>query len=112
MAGPWGELSPHFHQLLKLFAESRVAAMSSSQGWEVMGKVMGELSRVFCVAVVWAQALFLFDRLAHLRPGARAADKRRAATLRQEEQRRRERQAFFLANQGRGLSRIGRAFVP
>ena len=44
------------------------------------------------------------DRLAQLGPGARAA-----ATLRMEEGQRRERQAFHLANLGRGLSRVGRA---
>ena len=37
VAGPWGDLSPHFHQLLKLFAESRVAAMGRAQGREAGG---------------------------------------------------------------------------
>ena len=31
VAGPWGELSPHLHQLLKIFAESPVAAMGRAQ---------------------------------------------------------------------------------
>ena len=31
VAGPWGDLSPHLHQLLKLFAESQMAAMGRSQ---------------------------------------------------------------------------------
>ena len=61
--------------------------------------------------VVRSQAQCLLDRLAHLGPGARAAAKRRKGTLQLEERRRRERQAFFLANQGRGLSRVGRAFI-
>ena len=34
VAGPWGDLSPHLHQLLKLFAESRVAALERAQGHE------------------------------------------------------------------------------
>ena len=116
MAGPWGDLSPDFHQLLKVFAESRVAAMARASGWEAgpgaLGKVMGELRRGFSMALVRGQALCLLERLAHLGPGARAAAQRRKATLRMEEARRRERQAFFLANQGRGLSRVGRAFIP
>ena len=116
VAGPWGDLSPHFHQLLKIFAESRVAAMGRAQGREAskgeLGKVMGELRRSVSVAVVRGQALCLLERLAHLGPGARAASQRRQATLRQEEARRRERQAFHLANQGRGLCRVGRAFIP
>ena len=31
VAGPWGDPSPHLHQLLRLFAESRVAAMGRAQ---------------------------------------------------------------------------------
>ena len=73
MAGPWGDLSPHLHQLLKLFAESRVAAMGRAQGREagegMLGKVMGEIRRAFSVAVVRSQALCLFERLSQLGPG-------------------------------------------
>ena len=90
--------------------------MSRAQGWEagpgMLGMVMGGLRRAVSVEVVRGEALCLMDRLAHLGPGARAADKRRQVTLRQEEARRRERQAFHLANQGRGLRRVGRAFIP
>ena len=116
VAGPWGDLSPHLHQLLKLFAESRVAAMGRAQGREagdgMLGKVMGEIRRSFSVAVVRSQALCLFERLSQLGPGARAAAQRRQQTLGLEERRRRERQAFALAYQGRGLGRVGRAFIP
>ena len=46
VAGPWGDISPHFHQLILSFAESRVAALSRSQGWEAgpgqLGKVVGD----------------------------------------------------------------------
>ena len=90
--------------------------MGRSQGWEagpnMLGKVMGEVRRSFSVTVVRAQALCLLERLAHLGPGAKAASQRRRVTVRLEETRRKERQAFFLANQGRGLSRVGRAFIP
>ena len=116
VAGPWGDLSPHLHQLLKLFAESRVAAMGRAQGQEpgpgLLGKIMGEIRRSFSVAVVRSQALCLLERLAQLGPGARAAADRRHQTMALDERRRRERQAFAMANQGRGLCRVGRAFVP
>jgi hypothetical protein len=116
VAGPWGDLSPHLHQLLKTFAESRVAATARAQGWEagpgLLGKLMGEVRRAMSVTVVRAQAVCLLERLAHLGPGAGAAAKRRAVTLRLEEGRRRERQAYDLAQQARGASRVGRAFVP
>jgi hypothetical protein len=116
VAGPWGDLSPHLHQLLRTCAESRVAATGRARGWEAgpgeLGKVMGDVRRAVSVVVVRAQAMCLLERLAHLGPGAGAAAKRREATLRQEERRRREREAFTLAQQARGASRLGRAFVP
>jgi hypothetical protein len=116
VAGPWGDLSPHLHQLLRHFAESRVAAASRAQGWEAgpgqLGKVMGEIRRALSITVVRANALCLLERLAHLGPGAGAAAKRRQSALRLEEKRRQDRQAFDLAWQARGSSRVGRAFVP
>ena len=116
VAGPWGDLSPHLHALLKLCAELRVAKMSQAQGWEagpgVLGRVMGEVRRSFSVTVVRGAAMCLLERLAHLGPGARAAADRRQLTLRLEDRRRREREAYFMAYQGQGVSRVGRAFVP
>ena len=116
VAGPWGDLSPHLHQLLRAFAESRVAAASRAQGWEAgpgqLGKVMWEIRRALSVTVVRANAYCLMERLAHLGPGAGAAAKWREGALRQEEKWRQDRQAFDLAWQSRGSSRVGRAFVP
>ena len=90
--------------------------MGRAQGLEarpkMLGKVMGEVRRAFSVTVVRAQALCLLERLAHLGPGARAAAQRREVTMGLKERRRMERQAIALANQGRGLSRVGRAFIP
>ena len=78
VAGPWGDLSADLHQLLRLFAESRCAAMGRAKGWEggekeMLGKVMGDVRRACSVVVVRSQALCLLERLAHLGPGARAA---------------------------------------
>ena len=116
VAGPWGDLSPHLHALLKLCAELRVEKMSQAQGWEAgpgaLGKVMGEIRRGFSVTVVRGAAMCLLERLAHLGPGAKAAAERRQLTLRLEERRRREREAYYMAHQGQGVSRVGRAFVP
>ena len=90
--------------------------MERGQGHEagagLLGKIMGEIRRAFSVAVVRSQGLCLLERLAQLGPGARAAAMRRQQTMALDERRRRERQAFALANRGRGLSRVGRAFVP
>ena len=115
VAGPWGDVSPDLHQLLKTFAESRAAALSRSQGWEVgpgqLGKIMGEIRRALSVTIVRANAMCLLERLSQLGPGAGAAAKRRQVALRLEERRRQDRQAHDLAWQARGASRVGRAFV-
>ena len=80
VAGPWGDLSPHLHSLLKLCAEQRVAGIGRAEGREagpgVLGRVTGEIRRGFSVTVVRAAAMCLFERLAHLGPGARAAAER------------------------------------
>ena len=115
VAGPWGDLSPNFHCLLKLFAEQRVAALGRAtgevQGPGQLGKLVGEIRRSASVCVVRAQAVCLLERLAFLGPGARAAAERRQENLRLVERRRREAQAYMLAFQARGLGREGTAFV-
>ena len=62
VAGPWGDVSPDLHQLLKTFAESRAAALSRSQGWEVgpgqLGKIMGEDIRVAGSGTLRSRAVY------------------------------------------------------
>ena len=116
VAGPWGDLSQDFHQLLKTFAEKRVENLARGKGVVSgegeLGKVMGEVRRAMSVQVVRSNALCLLERLAFLSPGARAAGERRQVVQRLEERRRRQVQAYNLAHNSRGLSRVGRAFVP
>ena len=74
VAGPWGDLSQDFHQLLSTFAKSRAEASARSRGREggagkgELGKVMGEVRRAMSVQVVRSQALCLLERLAQLGP--------------------------------------------
>ena len=116
VAGPWGELSPNFHQLLKVCAESRVAAMGRAQGWEagpnMLGKVMGEVRRAMSVTVVRAQALCLLSRITFLREGARAAAGRRQQATWEEEERRRVQLAHYWAHvRRRGVPRAGEVYT-
>ena len=96
VAGPWGDCSPHLHQLLRTFAEERVAAEGRATGVVpgpgALGQVMGEVRRAMSVTVVRAQQVCLLERLSFLAPGARAAVRRRQTTLRLLERRRREAQ--------------------
>ena len=73
---------------------------------------MGEIRRGFSVKVVRGAAMCLLERLAYLGPGAKAAAERRQHTLCLEERRRHEREAYYQAHQGQGMSRVARAFVP
>ena len=77
----------------------------------MLGKVMGEVRRAMSETVVRANAHCLLERLSQLGTGAGAAARRREDTLRLEERRRQDRQAFDLAWQARGSSRVGRAFI-
>ena len=85
VAGPLGDLSPHFHKLLLAFAESRVETMSRAQEWEAgegqLGKVMGEVQRAMSVTAVRANAHCLLERLSQLGAGAEAAARRCQDTL-------------------------------
>ena len=78
----------------------------------MLGKILGEIRRGFSVAVVRSLGLYLLERLSQLGLGARAAAERRHQTMALDERRRRERQAFAMANLGRGLCKVGRAFIP
>ena len=118
VAGPWGDLSKDFHELLSVFARARAEASARSKGRAggagagELGKIMGEVRRAMSVQVIRCQALCLLERLSHLGPGARAAGERRKVIQRIEENRRRQAQAYRLAHRNRGLCRVGRAFVP
>ena len=116
VAGPWGDLSDDFHELLLELAEARVAKEARGRGWEAgegeLSQAMGQVRRSVSVEVVRAQSLCLLERLAFLGPGVRAAVQRRHLAEHLEERRRRELAAYQQAHMSRGLRRVGRAFVP
>ena len=115
VAGPFGDLSSDFHRLIQIFAESRAASISRSQGFDggdgLLGRVTGQIRRVFSTTIVRANAKCLLDRLAQLGNGAASAAKRRQISLDLEYRRRQEAEAVALAWASRGCSRLGRAYV-
>ena len=115
VAGPWGDLSEDFHLLIGHLAQKRVESKARSRGSSGQGVelsiAIGEIRRALSVKIVRNQALCLLERLAHLRPGARAAGERRRVVEGLEERRRKEAQAYGLAHRQRGLSRVGQAFI-
>ena len=81
VVGPWGDGSKDLHTLIKILAESRVAARGRARGWEggegELGLVLGQTRRNLSCTFVRAQALCLLARLGQLGPGARQAAERR-----------------------------------
>ena len=45
VAGPWGEISDDFHELLLELAEARVAKEARARGWEAAGRGGGAKAR-------------------------------------------------------------------
>ena len=118
VAGAFGDLSGDFHELIRDLAVQRAESVARAKGRAGgaspgdLGKVTGEIRRAMSVVVVRSQALCLLERLSMLQPGARAATERRRVALRLEETRRRQAESYRLSQFNRGLSRLGRTFVP
>ena len=118
VAGAFGDLSGDFHELIRDLAVQRAESVARAKGRAGgaspgdLGKVMGEIRRAMSVVVVRSQALCLLERLSMLQPGARAATERRRVALRLEETRRRQAESYRLSQCNRGLSRLGRSFIP
>ena len=116
VAGPWGDLSEDFHELLWLFAQSRANKQARAAGSQVtpgmLGKLVGEVRRSFSVEVVRLHAKCLLERIQLMQPQARVAVQNRRLAVRREERRRQEAEAYRLAHGPATVaSRIGRAFV-
>ena len=64
------DCSPHLHQLLRVFAEERVAAEGRAAGVVTgpgaLGKIMGKVRRAMAVTVVRAQQVGLLSWLQEL----------------------------------------------
>ena len=113
--GPWGNGSKDLHDLVRVLAESRVAARGRQRGYEAsdheLGVVTGEIRRALSLEFVKAHALCLSTRLSYLGEGAQAAADRRSRAAREEEERRRVEVAHFWAHvRGRGVPRVGQVF--
>ena len=116
VVGPWGEVSKDMHRLVKVLAESKLAAKARARGRDISDRELGlittQIRKYLSTAFVRAQSLCLLNRLCFLGEGAKAAAGRRDLVRRLEVGRQRERQAHFQAHiRGMGLSRIGNIFA-
>ena len=116
VVGPWGEGSKDLHSLVKVLAETKLAAKARSLGRQMsekeLGIIVNQVRRYLSSSFIRAQSLCLINRLSYLGEGAQAAAGRRVVARQLEEGRRRDRQATYMAHiRGRGLSREGQIFV-
>ena len=116
VVGPWGEGSKDLHNLVKVIAESKLAAKARSRGRAMsdneLGIIVSQVRKYLSTSFIRAQSLCLINRLCFLGEGAQAAAGRRTVAKQLEEGRRRDRQAHYMAHvRGRGLARQGQIFV-
>ena len=117
VVGPWGEGSKDLHSLVKVLAETKLAAKARALGRQMsdkeLGVIVNQVRKYLSTSFIRAQSLCLINRLSYLGEGAQeAAAGRRIVAKQLEEGRRRDRQATYMAHiRGRGLSREGQIFV-
>ena len=112
VAGQYGEVSQHFHDLLKRLVVSKAAHISQVEGRGVSeserGLILHQLRRRLSVSIITAQSSCLLSRLHHFNPGAKDAARRRAFAKQRAEQHTLDARAHFEANiRGRRLRDIG-----
>ena len=73
---------------------------------------MGEVRRALSVVIVRSNSLCLLERLLQFGPGARRAGERRRVVLAMEARWQQKAHAYSIAKRQRGLSRVGRTFIP
>ena len=116
VAGQYGEVSQHYHDLLAKLAKSKAAHFSLTHGRALsnseQGLLLHQLRRRLSVTIIRAQSLCSLSRLGHFQPGARQAAKRRAITKQREEQLNQNQRAHFSAHiRGRRIHESGSLWI-
>ena len=82
--GPWGEGSKDLHTLVKVLAETKLAAKARALGREMSDKELGiivtQVRKYLSTSFIWAQSLCLINRLSFLGEGVQAVAGRRSVT--------------------------------
>ena len=116
VAGQYGEVSQHYHDLLAKLAKTKAAQFSLTHGRvftnSEQGLLLHQLRRRLSVTIIRAQSSCLLSRLGHFQPGARQAAKRRAITKQREEQLNQDQRAHFMAHiRGRRIHETGSLWI-
>ena len=116
VAGQYGEVSQHYHDLLAKLAKAKAAHISQTEGRHLSnserGLLLHQLRRRLSVSIIRAQSSCLLSRVGHFHPGAKEAAKRRAFAKQREEQLCQDRRAHFQAHiRGRRIHEIGSLWI-
>ena len=117
MAGQYGEVSQHTHDLLAKLTKTKAEHIAQVEGRHLSnserGLLLHQMRRRLSVSIIRAQSSCLLSRLGHFTPGAREAAKRRAFSKQREEANSQDRRAHFLAHiRGRRLhEQIGTLWI-
>ena len=102
VAGQYGEVSQHFHDLLAKLSKAKASHIGQMEGRHLSeserGLLLHQMRRRLSVTIIRAQSSCLLSRLGHFSPGAKEAAKRRALSKRSEEINSQDRRAHFFAH--------------
>ena len=102
VAGQYGEVSQHFHDLLAKLSKAKASHIGQMEGRHLSdserGLLLHQMRRRLSVTIIRAQSSCLLSRLGHFSPGAKEAAKRRALNKRTEEINSQDRRAHFFAH--------------
>ena len=112
VAGQYGEVSQHTHDLLRKLASCKATHISQLEGRAVSDQeksiILQQLRRRLSVSIITEQSKCLLSRLNHMSPHAREAAQRRSNAKSQEEALRKDREYHFEAYiRGKRLKHIG-----
>ena len=116
VAGQYGEVSQHYHDLLAKLAKTKAAHISQTQGRALsnseQGLLLHQLRRRLSVTIIRAQSSCLLSRIGHFQPGAKEAAKRRAFAKQREDQLNQDQRAHFQAHiRGRRIHESGSLWI-
>ena len=82
VAGQYGEVSQHFHDLLAKLSKAKASHIGQMEGRQLSESerdlLLQKMRRRLSVTIIRAQSACLLSRLGHFSPGAKEAAKRRA----------------------------------
>ena len=102
VAGQYGEVSQHTHDLLAKLCKTKSDHIAQVEGRHLsnseQGILLHQMRHRLSVAIIKAQSSCLLSRLGHFSPGAKEAAKRVASAKHRDELKQQDQRALYLAH--------------